>query len=63
MTGTLYGTASFNWVNGFVFGAVLAALASIIVYFKAKAPTVEDMQRAVERAHAGVEAGRGMATS
>jgi MFS transporter, OFA family, oxalate/formate antiporter len=47
MTGTLYGTETFHWVNGFVFGAVLAALASVIVYNFCKAPTVEQMQKAV----------------
>jgi MFS transporter, OFA family, oxalate/formate antiporter len=47
MTGTLYGAAHFNWTAGFVFGAVLAALASIIVYTTCKAPTVQEMQRAV----------------
>jgi MFS transporter, OFA family, oxalate/formate antiporter len=47
MTGTLYGQAQYHWVNGFVFGAVLAALASVIVYNFCKAPTVEQMQKAV----------------
>jgi MFS family permease len=48
MTGTLYGEAHFNWPAGFIFGACLAAAASVIVYTKAKAPTVAEMQRAVE---------------
>jgi OFA family oxalate/formate antiporter-like MFS transporter len=47
MTGTLYGNAHFNWVSGFVFGAILAALAAITVGTMCKRPTLEQMQRAV----------------
>lgn len=42
MTGTLYGTAVFHWERGFIFGAVLALLASVIVYYKCKPPTLEE---------------------
>jgi MFS transporter, OFA family, oxalate/formate antiporter len=54
MTGTLYGTAHFNWTAGFIFGAVLAAVATVVVYNFCKAPTVEEMQRAVAGAKEGV---------
>ncbi len=50
MTGTLYGEAHFNWTSGFVFGVVLAAVAAFVVYRMCTAPTVEQMQRAVEAA-------------
>jgi MFS family permease len=43
MTGTLYGTAHFHWLFGFIFGAFLGACASLIVYFLCKAPTREQM--------------------
>jgi OFA family oxalate/formate antiporter-like MFS transporter len=56
MTGTLYGAARFNWVPGFVFGAVLAALAAIVVGTMCKRPTVEQMRRALA---GGVAAGTG----
>lgn len=56
MTGTLYGTANYNWTAGFLFGAVLAALASIIVYTQCKAPTVEQMKAAVESRRVGIPA-------
>ena len=46
MTGTLYGTATFHWPLGFFFGAALGALAALMVTFKCKRPTVEQMQRA-----------------
>jgi MFS transporter, OFA family, oxalate/formate antiporter len=49
MTGTLYGTATFHWVRGFYFGAALGAIAALIVTFKCKRPTVEQMQQAVAR--------------
>lgn len=52
MTGTLYGQAQFQWTRGFIFGALLAALACIVVYTQCKAPTVEQMQQAVAAAHA-----------
>jgi MFS family permease len=55
MTGTLYGTAHFNWTAGFIFGATLGVLAAIIVAFKCPRPTVEQMRAAVERAAAGTE--------
>jgi OFA family oxalate/formate antiporter-like MFS transporter len=49
MTGTLYGTATFHWVRGFIFGAALGALAALIVTLKCKPPTVEQMREAVAR--------------
>jgi len=52
MTGTLYGNAHYHWVRGFVFGAVLAALAAIIVYNMCKRPTKEQWQAAVAKAAA-----------
>jgi OFA family oxalate/formate antiporter-like MFS transporter len=52
MTGTLYGSAHFNWTAGFIFGATLGILAAIVVATKCKAPTVEEMRAAVERAEA-----------
>ena len=55
MTGTLYGTATFHWVRGFFFGAGLGAIAALIVTFKCKRPTVEQMQEAVARNEAGQE--------
>ena len=47
MTGTLYGTATFHWLQGFIFGAALGALAALTVTFFCKRPTVEQMERAV----------------
>ena len=47
MTGTLYGTATFHWFRGFIFGAALGALAALTVTFFCKRPTVEQMERAV----------------
>jgi MFS family permease len=55
MTGTLYGTAHFNWTAGFIFGATLGVLAAIVVAFKCPRPTVEQMRAAVERAAARTE--------
>ena len=49
MTGTLYGTASFHWVRGFIFGATLGAIAALIMIFKVKRPTVEQMEEAVRK--------------
>ncbi len=54
MTGTLYGTASFNWTRGFIFGACLGALAALPVYFKCKPPTLEQFHTAEDRAAARV---------
>ena len=48
MTGTLYGTAHFDWPLGFFFGAGLGLLAMLTVLFLVKPPTVEQMQRAVD---------------
>jgi hypothetical protein len=56
MTGTLYGTQHYAWPRGFFTGAALGAIAAIIVTFKCKRPTVEQMQRAVERAEAAAQA-------
>ncbi|MDA8185950.1 MAG: MFS transporter [Actinomycetota bacterium] len=50
MTGTLYGTATFHWTQGFIFGAALAALAAVVVYFKCKPPTVEQWSAATSKA-------------
>jgi hypothetical protein len=50
MTGTLYGTAHSNWPTGFFFGAGLGAIAALIVTFKCKRPTREQMQAAVRAA-------------
>jgi hypothetical protein len=50
MTGTLYGTAHFNWTYGFLFGATLGLAAAVIVAFKCARPTVEQMRAAVESA-------------
>jgi OFA family oxalate/formate antiporter-like MFS transporter len=49
MTGTLYGAATFNWERGFWFGAALGAIAAVIVYFKCKAPSREQYERALAR--------------
>jgi hypothetical protein len=54
----LYGTATFRWPLGFFFGAALGALAALIVTFKCKRPTVEQMQRAVSGAEAAKEGKR-----
>jgi len=57
MTGTLYGTAHFHWVYGFVFGAALGAIAALMLQFLVKRPTQEEMETAVlaapEKALAG----------
>jgi hypothetical protein len=50
MTGTLYGTSHYHWAFGFFFGAALGAVAAIIVTFKCKRPTVEEMEVAVRAA-------------
>jgi len=52
MTGTLYGSAQFHWVRGFVFGAALGALAAITLATMVRRPSVEQMQVAVEAAAA-----------
>jgi MFS family permease len=46
MTGTLYGTATFHWMRGFIFGASLGALAMLTVTFLCKQPTVAQMEAA-----------------
>jgi MFS family permease len=56
MTGTLYGTAQYAWPRGFFSGAALGAIAVLIVTFKCKPPSVEQMQRAVERTEAAAQA-------
>jgi MFS family permease len=50
MTGTLYGTAHNAWPRGFFFGAALGAIAALIVTFKCKRPTREQMDAAVRGA-------------
>ena len=47
MTGTLYGTAHFHWLQGFIFGAGLGALASLTLIFFCKRPTPHQMEAAV----------------
>ena len=49
MTGTLYGAATFHWERGFFFGAALGAVAAVVVYFKCKAPTREQYERALAK--------------
>jgi MFS family permease len=49
MTGTLYGSAHFNWTAGFIFGASLGLLAAIVVFTLCGRPTVEQMRVAVEK--------------
>ena len=56
MTGTLYGSATFNWERGFWFGAVLGALAAVVVYFKCKPPTREQYERALAKSGASAKA-------
>ena len=50
MTGTLYGTATFNWTRGFFFGAGLGALAALTLIFLVKRPTEAQMEAAVRAA-------------
>jgi MFS family permease len=50
MTGTLYGTATFHWVNGFFFGAGLGFLAMLTLVFFVNRPTEAQMQKAVDGA-------------
>jgi MFS family permease len=52
MTGTVLGNGQFHWARGFAFGATLATLAAIIVYFKCKPPTREQWQAALAKAEA-----------
>jgi MFS transporter, OFA family, oxalate/formate antiporter len=63
MTGTLYGTASFHYLRGFIFGATLGALAAIVVGFLCRPPTVEQMETAVRRASKEVTAPATTATA
>ncbi|MCL2585668.1 MAG: OFA family MFS transporter [Streptosporangiales bacterium] len=56
MTGTLWGSATFHWERGFFFGAALGLIAAIIVYFKCKAPTQAQYERAL--AKTGTAAGQ-----
>ena len=58
MTGTFYGTAHYHWILGFLFGAALGAIAALIVRFKVKRPTIEQMQEAVARDEAARHAHR-----
>jgi MFS family permease len=46
MTGGVEVAGKPHWVNGFIFGAVLAFLATLVVYFLCKAPTLEQMKKA-----------------
>jgi MFS transporter, OFA family, oxalate/formate antiporter len=63
MTGTLYGTAHFHYLQGFVFGACLGALAALVVGFLCRPPTVAQMQRAVAASEKGVKAPASTATA
>jgi MFS transporter, OFA family, oxalate/formate antiporter len=56
MTGTLYGSAHFHWLSGFIFGASLGALAALTVGFLCKPPTLTQMQQAVRRSEERDEA-------
>jgi MFS transporter, OFA family, oxalate/formate antiporter len=56
MTGTLYGSAHFHWLSGFIFGASLGALAALTVGFLCKPPTLAQMQGAVRRSEEKDEA-------
>ena len=47
MTGTLYGTAKFNWALGFFFGAGLGLLAALTLTFLVRRPTEAEMAAAV----------------
>ena len=60
MTGTLYGTAHFNWARGFFFGAAIGALAALTLIFLIRRPTVEQMEVAV-RGHEEAVARKGKA--
>jgi OFA family oxalate/formate antiporter-like MFS transporter len=50
MTGTLYGTATFNWNRGFYFGAGLGLLAALTLIFLVKRPSEQQMEAAVRAA-------------
>jgi MFS transporter, OFA family, oxalate/formate antiporter len=50
MTGTLYGTATFNWARGFFFGAGLGLLAALTLVFLVRRPTEAQMEAAVRAA-------------
>jgi MFS family permease len=52
MTGTFYGTAHYNWILGFFFGAGLGAIAALLVRYMVKPPTVEQMNEAVAKSDA-----------
>ena len=50
MTGTLYGTATFHWAQGFFFGAGLGLLAALTLIFLVRRPTEQEMEAAVRAA-------------
>jgi MFS transporter, OFA family, oxalate/formate antiporter len=50
MTGTLYGSATYHWPQGFFFGAFLGLLAMLTLLFRCKRPTAEQMEAAVQAA-------------
>lgn len=50
MTGSVFGGDHFYWVRGFVFGIVLCLLASFVVFFLCKTPTMEQVKRAIAKA-------------
>ena len=56
MTGSLYGGEHFQWPRGFFFGAALGLLAAVVVFFKCRPPTVEQMRDAVQKAAAAPQA-------
>jgi MFS family permease len=47
MTGTLYGSAHYRWAFGFFFGAALGAIAALILTFRVRRPTEQEMEAAV----------------
>jgi MFS transporter, OFA family, oxalate/formate antiporter len=49
MTGTLWGSASYNWPRGFFFGACLGLLAALTLIFLVKRPSEQEMEAAVRR--------------
>ena len=62
MTGSLHGTAAFHWARRFFFGATLGLLAALTLIFMVSRPTVEQMEKAVQKA-AEAEARKGKAKS
>lgn len=62
MTGSVFSTLSPTtpeWIRGFVFGAMLALLASLVITFAVKRPTVQQLRRAEAKASAREKAEAG----